>query len=176
MNLASRRDNLPWTERYRVVKTNLKTSDVPGWREQLLHLGKKSLKLEEDKLATKYCQDLKSFEEYINSSYLLNVDVLDDLFSQIKNKSPPKSWKKSLQNLQQISIILQTINQRKLGHKFSERHYEILIAVGLTKSDQIEFRKEIAKKKSTTVTSSTLLEESEDESEVEEEDVDFDKS
>ena len=78
--------------------------------------------------------------------------------------------------MQQISIILQTINQRKLGHKFSERHYEMLIAVGLAKSDQIEFRKEIAKKKSTTVTSSTLLEESEDQSEVEEEDVDFDKS
>ena len=54
VDLASRRDILPWTERYKVVKTNLKTSEVPGWREQLLHLGKKSLKLEEDKLATKY--------------------------------------------------------------------------------------------------------------------------
>ena len=101
----------------------MKTSEVPEWREQLLHLRKKSLKLEEDKMATKYCQDLKSFEEYIN--YLLNVNVLYDLFSQIKKKSSPLSWKESLQNLQQISIILQTINTRKLGHKLSERHYEL---------------------------------------------------
>ena len=78
--------------------------------------------------------------------------------------------------MQQISIILQTINQRKLGHKFSERHYELLISVGLTRSDQIEFRKEVAKKKSTTVVSSTLLEESEEESEADKEDIDFDKS
>ena len=100
LDLASRREILPWTHKYKVVKTNLKTSEVPGWREQFLHLGKKSLMLEEDKMATKYCQDLKSFEENINSNYLLNVDVLDDLFSQIKRKSSPKSWKESLQNLQ----------------------------------------------------------------------------
>ena len=91
LDLASRRDILPWTERYKVVKTNLKTSEFLRWREQLLHLGKKSLKLEEDKMATKYSQDLKSFEEYINSNYLLNVDVLNYLFSQIKRKSSPKS-------------------------------------------------------------------------------------
>ena len=86
--------------------TNLKTSEVPGWREQLLHLGKKSLKLEEDKMATKYCQDLKSFEEYINSNYLINVDVLDDLFSQIKRKSFPgkrvfKTFNRSLLSFKQ---------------------------------------------------------------------------
>ena len=41
---------------------------------------------EEESMATKYCQDLKSFEEYINSNYLLNVDVLDDSFSKIKKE------------------------------------------------------------------------------------------
>ena len=51
-----------------------------------------------------------------------------------------------------------------------------MISVGLTKSDQIEYRKEVAKKKSTSVVSSTLLEESEEESEADEEDIDFDKS
>ena len=67
--LNNRRDIVPWINRIQSVKASLKASNLPDWKAQLLNMGRESLKMEEDRKATKYMDSLGEFEFYISNTY-----------------------------------------------------------------------------------------------------------
>ena len=161
--LNTRRDIVPWLSRYQSVKKTLQEANIPDWKNQLLLMGKESLKLEADKTAVKYFDSLGELERYINSTYVSGLSLIDDLLSEVLKKDTPKTIAQSIQNIQDILTVLKTIKKKKLGPKFTDRQYEMLIQKALMKKDQSEYRRDHAKSRSAlALTSSTVLHGSDD--------------
>ena len=172
--LRSRRDVVPWVNRFQEIKESLKKSNAPEWRSQLLQMAKESLKLETDINATRYMSTLWEFEGYMNTTYVLEANLVDDLLSELIRKEVPTTAAQSIANIQEGLVIMKTIRRKKLTPKFTERHFEMLIRVTLSKQDRNEFRREHAKEKveNRLAASSTLLDVEEDE----EEEIDWNKT
>ena len=152
----------------------MKKSKIQDWRTQLLNIARESLRNKVDIEATRYMDNLKHFEKYIESTYIIGLSLIDDLLSDIVKKDTPKSTSESITNIQDCILCLNTIRSRDLTHRFTERHFELLLDATLMKRDQMEFRKEYAREKveGMGLLSSTRL----GDSDSSDEEVDFDKS
>merc|ERR1712055_499015 len=172
--LENRRDALPWLSRYESIRSTMKKSKIQDWRTQLLNIARESLRNKVDIEATRYMDNLKHFEKYIESTYIIGLSLIDDLLSDIVKKDTPKSTSESITNIQDCILCLNTIRSRDLTHRFTERHFELLLDATLMKRDQMEFRKEYAREKveGMGLLSSKRL----GDSDSSDEEVDFDKS
>ena len=125
----------------------LKTSNAPEWRSQLLQMAKESLKLDADINSTGYMSTLWEFEAYMNTTYVLESNMVDELLSELIQKEIPTTATQSIANNKEGLVIMKTIRRKKLTHKFIERHFKLLIRVTLSKQDKSEFHCEHAKEK-----------------------------
>ena len=156
--LNSRRDIVPWIGRFQSVKSTLKTSGIADWKIQLLNMGRESLKMEADKVATKYMDSLGEFETYMADTYVSGLNLIEDLLSELTKKDMPSNASQSIANIQETLVVMKTIKKKKLGPKFTERHFEMLLKVTLTRKDRDEFRNEHAREKvENRMASSTVL-------------------
>jgi hypothetical protein len=136
-------------------------------------MGRESLKMEEDKNATKYMDSLGEFEFYISNTYVAGLNLIDDLLSELMKKEMPSSASQSIANIQEALVVMKTIKKKKLSPKFTERHFEKILQVTLTRKDRDEFRSDHAKEKvENRMAYSTLLRVDEDEAD----EVDWDKN
>ena len=69
----------------------MKKSKIQDWKIQLLNIARESLRNKVDIEATRYMDDLKLFERYIESTYITGLSLIDDLLSDIVKKGTPKS-------------------------------------------------------------------------------------
>ena len=89
--LDSRRVFLPWQTSYESLKRSVKGTGVSDWRAQVLKLAKESLKLPEDIEACIYLTELKQFESYIQTQYVIGINLVSDLFSKLFAKARAKN-------------------------------------------------------------------------------------
>ena len=62
MPLSSRREIVPFLNNFKELRERFKKHKVPDWRTKLLKMGKKSMKIDSDKKATRYMDSLAEFE------------------------------------------------------------------------------------------------------------------
>ena len=59
-------------------------------------MGKKSMKIESDKKATRYMDTLAEFENYLKVTHVSEMNLVQDLMSDLKDKVPPTSVEESI--------------------------------------------------------------------------------
>ena len=97
--------------------------------------------------ATRYMDNLKLFERYIESTYITGLSLIDYLLSDIVKKDTPKSTSESITNIQDSILCLNTIRSRDLTHRFTERHFELLLDATLMKRFSLSSERSMPEKR-----------------------------
>ena len=147
MLLTSRREIVPFLNNFKELRERFKKHKVPDWRTKLLKMGKKSMKIESDKKATRYMDTLAEFENYLKVTHVSEMNLVQDLMSDLKDKVPPTSVEESIPCIQEALLVLETIKKKKLGPKFTDRDLEDILKHSLTRKDRDEYRRAYAKEK-----------------------------
>ena len=159
MSLTSRREIVPFLNNFKELRERFKKHKVPDWRTKLLKMGKKSMKIESDKKATRYMDSLAEFESYLKVTHVSEMNLIQDLMSDLKDKAPPTNVEESIPCIQESLLVLETIKKKKLGPKFTDRDLEDILKHSLTRKDRDEYRRAYAKEKvDAKLITSTVLE------------------
>ena len=141
MLLTSRREIVPFLNNFKELRERFKKHKVPDWRTKLLKMGKKSMRIESDKKATRYMDTLAEFENYLKVTHVSEMNLVQDLMSDLKDKVPPTSVEESIPCIQEALLVLEIIKKKKLGPKFTDRDLEDILKHSLTRKDRDEYRR-----------------------------------
>merc|ERR1712030_113753 len=162
-NLNSRREFLPWYEDYKKIKETFKKTNLPDWKENVLKMAKDSLKIQADVDACIYLNDLKEFEQYISTEYIVGVNMLNDLLSKLFSTNKASDIVESIGMSTEALNIIRTVKSRGLWEKFSDVHLDKVVKLCLLRRDASEFENEWAKRRSKAIFDSEAAELSDDE-------------
>ena len=81
---------------------------------------------------------ISEFKQYIKTTHVSEIDLIEDLMSDLREKSPPTTMEESILLIQEALIILETIKKKSLGLKFTERNLEDILKHSLTRKDKEE--------------------------------------
>ena len=90
---------------------------------------------------------ISEFKQYIKTTHVSEIDLIEDLMSDLREKSPPTTMEESILLIQEALIILETIKKKSLGLKFTERNLEDILKHSLTRKDKEEYRTAYVKEK-----------------------------
>merc|ERR1712030_75455 len=130
-NLNSRREFLPWYEDYKKIKETFKATNLPDWKENVLKMAKDSLKIQADVDACIYLNDLKEFEQYISTEYIVGVNMLYDLLSKLFSTNKASDIVESIGMSTEALNIIRTVKSRGLWEKFSDVHLDKVVKLCL---------------------------------------------
>ena len=147
IDFESRRDAVRFVSGLKKMKQQFRELGLPDADDKVLTLAKKKLKIEKDKRAVKHMETLKELERYLKVSYITDINLLDDLLSDLRSWGPPTSSAASIQNIQEALAVLATIKRKKMGPKFMESDLEDILRNSLMRSDIREYRRAYAKEK-----------------------------
>ena len=149
IEFESRRDAVRFVSGLKKLKQQFREMGLPDADEKVLILAKKKLKIEKDRRAAKHMETLRELERYLKITYINEVNLLDDLLSDLRSWGPPSSPAASIQNIQEALAVLATIKRKKMGPKFMENDLEDILRNSLMRSDVREYRRAYAKEKIT---------------------------
>merc|ERR1712082_510334 len=111
----------------------------------------KSLKIQADIEACMFLNDLKEFEQYISTEYIVGVNMLNDLFSKLFTMNKATDMGESIAMSTEALNIIRTVKNRNLWDKFNDTHLDKVIKLCLLRRDANEFENEWAKRRSKTM-------------------------
>ena len=101
------------------------------------------MRIESDKKVTRYMDSLAEFENYLKVTHVSEMNLIQDLMSDLKDRPPPTSVEESIPCIQEALLVLETIKKKKLGPKFTDRDLEDILKHSLTRKDRDEYRRSL---------------------------------
>ena len=122
------------------MKQTLKSCGLPDWNSQLLILGKDSLTIHHDQESCMFMTELSEFEQYIMSTYIHGLNMVEDLLSKLFEMGKPNNSSDSMGAIIEALNAFKTIKSKKIESKFTEVHLEKIVVDTLRQRDANEFR------------------------------------
>ena len=114
IGLESRRTFLPWQTKYTQLKLTLKSCGLPDWKSQLLILGKDSLKIQHDQESCMFMTELSEFEQYILSTYIHGLNMVEDLLSKLFEMGKPNNTSDSMRAITEALNAFKKIKSKTI--------------------------------------------------------------